>query len=114
MPDQILTLEDELQKLKKSYVEYLPEKIKEIQNLWNNQVNNGQPETLEELHIMIHSIAGSAGTFGFDDMGKVAHSADNILKDYREAGVSSGKSNELGTLIEKLSCICSDIVKDYK
>ncbi len=112
MSEQASTLEDKLQELKNSYVDHLSEKIKDIQKLWNSLVNNWQSETQEELHIIIHSLAGSAGTFGFDHMGKVARSADNILKGYREEGVSPDKSknNELDTLIEKLSCVCNEIV----
>lgn len=112
MPEQALTFEDKLQELKDSYVAHLPEKIKDIQKLWNSLANNWQPDKLEELHILVHSLAGSAGTFGFDHMGKVARSGDNILKSYRETGVSPGKSknNELDALLEKLSAICNEIV----
>jgi len=106
-------IEEKLRGLRNSYIQHLPGKIKDVQKLWNSLCNGWQNETIDELHRIVHSLAGSAGTFGFAQMGEIARSADNILKNYRDTEMPPHNSvkDELEDIFEKLSSICNSITE---
>ncbi len=73
--------EQELQALKASYAEQVPEKLAQIDELWGALVDQGwQAETFKTLHRTIHSMAGSAPVFGFGEMGQRARELEVLLK----------------------------------
>lgn len=81
-PDDI---QAKLQALRASYHAQLPARVAEIETVW--QTLQGQPQAsgLKELHRKVHSMAGSAGTFGMPDLGKAARHVEERLKAVLEA-----------------------------
>lgn len=50
--------------------------------------NSTDEESLNSVFRAAHTIKGSAGMFGFDDIGKFAHSVENLLGDIRNKKIS--------------------------
>ena len=94
--------EQELQALKDSYADQLPQKLAEIDALWATLVDDGwDEETFKTLHRMVHSMAGSAQVFGFTAMGKSARELEMLLKAVPNSGepLSAAQYEELAVLV---------------
>ena len=65
-------INDKLSTLQQSYANNIPEKIREIENLWNELREQWASEKLSELYRKINSLHNSAGIFGFNELGDTA------------------------------------------
>jgi HPt (histidine-containing phosphotransfer) domain-containing protein len=75
------SLEDALAKLNALFAEKLPARLSEIEAALNQFVQHPQsPESLGLLHRLLHTMSGSAGTFGFDQLGAEARQLDVRIK----------------------------------
>jgi HPt (histidine-containing phosphotransfer) domain-containing protein len=75
------SLEDALAKLDAMFAEKLPSRLCEIEVALDQFVNNPQnAESLALLHRLLHTMSGSAGTFGFDQLGIEARQLDARIK----------------------------------
>jgi diguanylate cyclase (GGDEF)-like protein len=75
------SLETALRALEVMFVSKLPGKLIEIEEALNQLLNNPtDAETIKLLHRLLHTMAGSAGTFGFPDMGLQAKELEACLK----------------------------------
>ncbi len=95
--------EQELQALKDSYAEQVPQKLAEIDALWGSLVENGWDEVIfKTFHRMVHSMAGSAQVFGFTTMGKSARELEMLLKAVSNSGepLSEAQYAALPVLVE--------------
>jgi HPt (histidine-containing phosphotransfer) domain-containing protein len=71
----------QLAKLKKKYGTGLPDKITAIEAAIAPVFAGGWNEPVcETAHRMVHSLAGSSGTYGFSEITPVARAAEVILK----------------------------------
>ncbi len=74
-------IQKQLQALRDSYAAQLPERIVDIERDWRDLPNAAAPETAAyELYRKLHSMAGSAGTFGMPTLGEEAHRVELRLK----------------------------------
>ncbi len=74
-------LEAALHALEVMFVSKLPAKLIEIEEALNQFVQNSTNiETIKLLHRLLHTMAGSAGTFGFPEMGLQAKELEACLK----------------------------------
>lgn len=69
---------EQLQKLQENFIATLPEKLTTIDRLW--QAVKQQGDNTDELYLVIHSLTGSAGTFGQQQLGDVARQLEQILQ----------------------------------
>lgn len=67
-----MTAQEKLETIKKEYAKNLPNKVAEIQTLWQTLKNEPNKTNIDALHIKAHSLAGSAGIHGFDAISKTA------------------------------------------
>jgi diguanylate cyclase (GGDEF)-like protein len=81
-------LQEQLRALQASYAAQLPSKLEEIESCWQ-RLSNGDwnAATLEVLHRLTHSLAGSGKTFGFPRVGELARSLEQRLKTWLEEDV---------------------------
>ena len=80
--DKRKRLQEKLAAVRIRYTESLPKQMADMQQAW--RVLQRQPQNgtlLGAMHHQAHSLAGTAGTFGFDAMGKVARQIEILLKD---------------------------------
>lgn len=72
---------ERLQLAQQNYAGQLPQKIKSIEKTWNYLVKEQwDAEPLRLLHRLLHSIAGSGGTFGLPKVGIAARQVESLLK----------------------------------
>ena len=70
------SLRDGLAKLYGEYAADLPSIIANIESLGTIFASTGEVETLKALHQALHTLAGTAGTFGYTELGKAARSLE--------------------------------------
>ncbi len=77
-------LQEQLRLLSAGYAEKLPGKLAQILALWrvvrDDEARSWPPDTLANLHRLVHSLAGSGATFGFADVSRHARRAEIVLK----------------------------------
>ena len=61
------------------YQRALPEKLAHLQTLWAAVDAGAAPPALAELERLAHTLAGTAGTLGFRDLGLAAKSLELLL-----------------------------------
>src|SRR5436190_12972617 len=77
-PDPVLA---QLAKLKKKYGTGLPDKINALEAAIAPVFAGGWNDSAcEAAHRMVHSLAGSSGTYGFPEITGIARAAEAILK----------------------------------
>lgn len=80
-------IHDQLTQLRQSFTANLPYRVAEIvqaqQNAAQSQWN---AETFKEFHRLVHSLAGSAATFGHAELGRSARQVEIVVKPLVEAG----------------------------
>jgi HPt (histidine-containing phosphotransfer) domain-containing protein len=89
----------QLEALSTEYRSSLPEKLEEIDALWR-----GLPGRETELLRALHSVAGSARTFGVKGVSEAAAAAELYLAPYSERGKAIGAAQyeEFGQLLDAL------------
>lgn len=69
---------EQLQKLRDIFIATLPEKLTTIDRLW--QAVKQQGDSVDELYLVVHSLTGSAGTFGHQQLSDAARHLEQILQ----------------------------------
>lgn len=78
MPNQKVTLSEKMSRLKGSFIEQLPERIRELENtlqMLAEQAETSNP-VLPSLHRHWHSLRGASSIFGFNDLAKISSLAE--------------------------------------
>ncbi len=74
-------LREQLRRLHESYAEQLPDKIQEIEQTWQRAFDAAaDAPDLAEFHRLVHSLAGSGGTFGFPKVSEAARAIEQATK----------------------------------
>jgi diguanylate cyclase (GGDEF)-like protein len=72
--------------IQKRFIEELPVKLEAIQTLWNG---NKDISESGEFYRLVHSLVGSAGTFGFSVLGERARELELFIKQSNTSALSS-------------------------
>ncbi len=84
------------------YIESMPVKrrvILECMTQITAAVRSGEPDLCDKLFQQIHRLAGSAGSYGFEDLGQAASVVDRYLI---AKSLQADDFPELGSLLQKL------------
>jgi HPt (histidine-containing phosphotransfer) domain-containing protein len=88
-------------------VDALPEKVSDLQSLWDRLQSSNDQEVLKTLSRSAHNLAGSAGTFGFPVLSEKARGLEKILvqlqADYELGGSSKERITHLLNAINQLA-----------
>jgi len=97
-------VEKKLAALHMAFKQQLPDKIAEIEKLWESlQTSDGRYEELVTLHRITHSLAGSGGTFGAVVVSTVAKQLEQVFKPLlNEAAELTIFSNEIKLSVDEL------------
>lgn len=93
-----------MEALSKEYLSQLPEELNEIKNALNKISQQGlADEELKTMRLYSHKIRGTAGTFGFDELGQhMAEMEDSIKTHQSAAGIDdSNFVKQLKSFFEK-------------
>ena len=74
------TIQKKLAALAKIYREKLPEKIAHIEHLWETLQHQWDAALFQDFHREVHSLCGSAGTYGYSELSKAAREMEVFLK----------------------------------
>ena len=103
---QSASVNQRLSKIMDNYKETLPEKLDQIERLWNKlRYFNWSDDALKVLHTITHTLAGNGKTFGFPEASKYAQQIANQLQEYIASGEipNTSQQNEISSLVEKLA-----------
>ena len=81
-------LQKELDALIKNYARDLPGEIRLIENLWEHFLKSNHSDDLKKVHLKLHTLAGSAPSFGFKKVGDGARWLEGQLGNCLEKGIS--------------------------
>ncbi len=95
------TFEENLKRLKEQYANQLPEKIKAIQDDWQQVKITWAQDTITQLHRNVHSLIGTSGTFGFSALSTQARELETALKPFTQASPQSNDLPDIYRLIEQ-------------
>jgi HPt (histidine-containing phosphotransfer) domain-containing protein len=94
-------IQAQLQAIRASYCASLPEKLARIELLWRQlQQDQSNKVIYEEFYRLLHSIAGSAETFGLPELTRAARSIVQQLKHTNDITALTAVSEDLGVLSE--------------
>jgi len=80
MPDEH-DIQARLKALREAYAKQLPGKLAEVARQWAEmQRQPWEAERVRALYCSVHTLAGSAPTFGFSEIGQRARHAEHLLK----------------------------------
>lgn len=80
MAEKIHPLVEKLKKLRKGYIEEFPKKRKELEIELNKVKGKIEPFQFASLKLLVHRIAGNAGSFGFPETGKLCKEFDEHIQ----------------------------------
>jgi HPt (histidine-containing phosphotransfer) domain-containing protein len=77
--------------------EYLADAPARIAELWSalTRVQNGDPEGVGHLHLLVHRLAGSGGGYGLPEVTSSAQDADQACRSLMGAGTPASASDVL-------------------
>jgi len=85
MTDQGADLERALAGLRRQYLLEAPERLAELRAALA-RAGAGNAEALSQLRLLLHRLAGSGGSYGFDDVSTRARAAELLVRDVLERG----------------------------
>lgn len=117
MPDPAEELKRKLEELNQAYLNGLPKRLEDIEGAWQAAIAADDDPTahLTLLHRSTHSLVGSAGTFGYDDLSQTARSAERFFKELVETGhIPDAKGQArgrhlIGILRKKIEALITDL-----
>jgi chemotaxis protein histidine kinase CheA len=94
----------EFQKLRTEFRGSLPAKLTRLRSLWGRiDCDEPDPDALEILKRELHTMAGSAGTFGLPQVGKAAAAAEDALAGLKDGSRPGAKrAAKFAALLDKL------------
>ena len=94
MPDRKQAAQASLQALSEAYSAGLGERLENIAQCWAQleQAPDKHNKHHRELHRMVHSLSGSAGTFGYQRLSEAARGLEQILSEPESAGAPRGSA----------------------
>jgi diguanylate cyclase (GGDEF)-like protein len=93
-----------LQKLRESFAAQLPEKLAQIGENWEKvKVLGAQSEETKQFALMLHTLAGSAPSFGFKEIGLIIREMEKLIKGIEGNAVPAQEiKNKMATQIDEL------------
>ncbi|MBA2654575.1 MAG: diguanylate cyclase [Gammaproteobacteria bacterium] len=98
-----------LQQLFADYARNLPHKIAEIDTLWQQVKQHWDPESWDQLHRLAHTLTGTAGTYGYQQISDTARTLVSVIKEYFDKVPNHKKIAEIEEIIEKLKQCAVDL-----
>lgn len=106
MNEQRPSLHSKIVQLRKKFIEQMPGRVEEaLHFLAILRVNPNQSTTAADLHRFLHSIKGTSNSFGFEELGAIAASAEHLAARLLEtpANVSAEFWGELAEVLSNIS-----------
>lgn len=83
--DKRLKLQERMAELHEKYCKKLPEKYQEIENSWNEYKSDlSNADFIETFYRNIHTLKGTAATFGFNAQADICFEIQKLLLDIKD------------------------------
>ena len=105
MADTTASPKDKLQRLRDSFAEQLPRKVEQISEAWSRLQGLGaNDEEMKRFVLMLHTLAGSAPSFGFTALGAIVREMETTLKGMEgNSPPSQAVKGTIGTKLQELA-----------
>ena len=106
MTENNTELREQLRALQAEYLNELPERLREISQLWTQLQQNWQLDLVDALYRLLHKLAGSGASFGCAELSDIARRAEVILAPLAQAEKSrpdAGIRQEVTGLLAELN-----------
>lgn len=104
-----------LQTLFVNYTKNLPKKIADLEAQWLDLSQHWDSKKIQEFHRLIHSLCGSAGTYGYSDLSKTTRQLEIYLKkNLNSTSLTTEDKEEISTLFENIKTVAASAVHDSK
>ena len=102
-------LQKKLQALFTIYTKNLPEKIQSIETQWQKLLINWNLVPFQNFHRDVHSLSGSAGTYGYAELSTVARQMEVFLKSLLDNdAITSEHQEQITAYIKQLKLVLSE------
>lgn len=105
-------VEKTLEKLREDYKTKLPEKISELNGIYKKLTKSFSQEELKNFYIKVHNLHGTAGTFGYPELGEIAAQLEKLIKQSMER--SDGLIEKAADIQKLLDSLQSQAVSEEK
>ncbi|RAP37934.1 hypothetical protein B1207_02795 [Legionella quinlivanii] len=96
-------VKEKLQALYTEYARSLPDKLQSIKAEWLNLKAHWDKNRFQDFHRTLHSLCGSAGTYGYDSLSKAARKIEIFLKSKTDQEfLSREEIDEISSLLDNL------------
>ncbi|MDX1838356.1 GGDEF domain-containing protein [Legionella taurinensis] len=97
-----------------TYRQSLPGKIETLREEWTALLKEWDKARLIDFHRNVHSLCGSAGTYGYTELGKAARALEVYLKSLLERPdpLSLNEQREIEQLLKYLELILTDCIAE--
>ncbi|MCB1984623.1 MAG: diguanylate cyclase [Burkholderiales bacterium] len=105
MNSSIADFQEKMHLLADAFIKKLPERVQNLETMWQTLQNEWSIETLQKVHRKAHGLVGTSKTFGFDALSQVADSLELMLKELlqNKTPIDEQKSNEIQSQLQALS-----------
>lgn len=103
--DKKRELKKRMDALHEKYCRQLPDKYQEIEDCWNDyQSDLTNPSFIETFYRLIHTLKGTAATFGFNTQGDICFEIQKLLLDVKETNTALNQSDvqKIQTYLDEL------------
>jgi len=111
MPSPEEQLQQKLAKLKNVFVSQLPEKIESLQNHWDSLAEQKwSTDAIQAFHLIVHSLIGTSGTFGFTELSNKARELETLVKTLL-ASQQTPSQEDIDIIEHAFSSLCSEMLE---
>lgn len=87
-------INEELRQLQRDYIKKLPGRVTQLVEAWTNNLAQPKEKTLQDIYRQAHTIAGTSGVLGIDEVSQAARAIEQVIKE-RESN-DSLSAEEIG------------------
>ena len=110
MPSPEAQLQQKLAKLRQAFVEQLPDKLESLHEHWQLVTSENWPnEATHAFHLLVHSLIGTSGTFGFTEISNKARQLEILIK-HILANQAPPNTEDSEIIANKFSALCSEML----
>ena len=85
MTPEAKKLQRRLQALQRQYSRELPDKIQQLEKMWQHFTKRGEQQTLDSLLHAAHNLTGSGAVYGYHQTSKIARELEQLLINIQES-----------------------------
>ncbi len=74
-----------LQALQRQYSQELPNKIQQLESMWQQFSSQGEQQILDSLLHIAHNLTGSGAVYGYHQISKIARELEQVLTEIQES-----------------------------